>query len=382
MNVVPKSRDTSGCSASLPDSGAVFELPVAPQVTARTRFSSALPRRLPFLLPAEAMRVLETELARRPHLEMVGISGPGDPLAVPDTLFSVLGSVRRRSPRLRLGLRTLGFGSARFAAQLAKAGVDYVELVCNGVKAEILEKLYAWIRPGLKTLPLADAVQLLIREQKNGVAALRYQGISVQVVTMLYPGCNVDHVRSIAERMREYGANALSLLPFAPEPGAEVVLPPLSEGELSQTIRVAGDVLPLRKPLLLGIDPVCRAEDRDKTNLPRPDQARPHVAVTSSDGVEVDLHLGAAEQVLVYGPREDGLVCLLEVRPAPKAGSGQQRWQELATALHDCCALLTLRAGEAPQSLLADRGIRIVQTSGQIAPLIDTLYGGGKGKKK
>ena len=37
----------------------VFHLPVAPQVTARTRFASSLPRRVRFLMPEEAVVLLE-----------------------------------------------------------------------------------------------------------------------------------------------------------------------------------------------------------------------------------------------------------------------------------------------------------------------------------
>jgi nitrogen fixation protein NifB len=93
--------------------------------------------------------------------------------------------------------------------------------------------------------------------------------------------------------------------------------------------------------------------------------------------MEVDLHLGQAYQVLIYGPREDGLACLLETRPAPEPGSSD-RWEELAERLPDCFAILAASAGERPRNILGDHGITILITDGEIESTVDMLYGGGK----
>jgi hypothetical protein len=69
--------------------------------------------------------------------------------------------------------------------------------------------------------------------------------------------------------------------------------------------------------------------------------------------MDVDLHLGQAKTFLIYGPREDGLNCLLDTRPAPSAGSGEARWDQLAETLQDCFALLAASAGQRPRKFLA-----------------------------
>ena len=86
------------------------------------------------------------------------------------------------------------------------------------------------------------------------------------------------------------------------------------------------------------------------------------MAVVSSNGMEVDIHLGQAYQALIYGPREDGLACLLETRPVPEPGSGSERWQVLADTLHDCFAILAASAGESPRRILAEKGITVLIT--------------------
>lgn len=309
----------------------------------------------------------------------VAITGPGDPLAVPDTLLRTINLVRDRYPRLRIGLKTLGCGSRRFAEDLARAGVDYVEMVVNGVAGEILEKIYAWIRPGLKTMTLQEAAHVVITEQKHGIPALKYQGIGVVVVTTLYPGCNVHHVNRIAVAVQELGADALALVPYRAEPGGEVVPESADDDPLARARRLVSASIPLVSPLFSGDDGYAGNCRQVVAQLPRPSPHRPLVAVASSGGLDVDLHLGMVQQLLIYGCRKDGLVCLRETRPAPQPGLGRQRWQELSDVLSDCCALLTLQAGETPRRVLQENGLRVVLTDGQIEPLVEQIFGGGKG---
>uniref|UniRef100_UPI003AA978E0 NifB/NifX family molybdenum-iron cluster-binding protein n=1 Tax=Candidatus Electronema sp. TJ TaxID=3401573 RepID=UPI003AA978E0 len=119
------------------------------------------------------------------------------------------------------------------------------------------------------------------------------------------------------------------------------------------------------------------------TMLPKPSKERPNVAVVSSSGMEVDLHLGQAEKILIYGPRSsDELPSLLAVRNAPEAGAGSVRWETLAReCLFDCFALLAAKAGENPQKVLSEQGIKVLLAEDSIDGLVDVLYGGGKKHK-
>jgi nitrogen fixation protein NifB len=119
-----------------------------------------------------------------------------------------------------------------------------------------------------------------------------------------------------------------------------------------------------------------------KSGLPKPTPDRPNVAIVSSNGMDIDLHLGAAIRVLIYGPRQDGLTCLLEIRPAPEPGGGDNRWKNLAATLHDCFAILAASAGESPKKFLAASGIKVLVIEDTIEGTVDVLYGGGRKKKK
>lgn len=382
MSVIPLNDYKNSCSRKAEPGASVVHLPVAPQTVARTRFSPPTPVRSQCLLVPEAMDLLDRVMKERgARITMVAITGPGDPLATPDITLETVRQVRKRFPQLAIGLKTLGLGSEKLAGELARAGVTYVEMQVDGVKAAILEKIYAWIRPGLKTLKVGEAVELLIREQRNGVPALKFHNIEVTILTTLYPGLNIDHVPKIAAAMLVLGAGGMALIPYSPEAGTEVDLEcpdPQAVQAISEKVR---NSLPIIEPLLSRPGEETAGTAAPLPLLPRPTAQRPNVGVVSSNGIEIDLHLGQAIRVLIYGPRQDGLACLLETRDAPEPGTAD-RWGELAAVLHDCFALLAASAGETPRRALAEAGVRVMITEDTIEGTVDVLYGGGKKGRK
>ena len=339
------------------------------------------------MMPHEALDYLQRLNEQGYPAAMVAISGPGDPLGVPDTTIRTFDLVRARYPEAVLAIRTLGIGAERFAAQLAAAGVGYVEMAVNGITVETIEKLYAWIRPGQKTLKIGDAAELLIREQKNGVSALKFHNIAVSISTTLYPGFNDTEVGRISRTMMELGADSISILPYRPEPGSEVVIDGPDPVSLGKAQRTAAVHLELVEPLLLEHGDLAAADGSSPAfpaaeKMMRPTSSRPNLAVISSNGVDVDMHLGKATRILIYGPRTDGLTCLLGTRDCPPPGGGAVRWHQLAELLNDCFAVLAAEAGQSPRSILAEHGLGVIIGDDQIDALVDTLFGGSEKKKR
>lgn len=363
----------------------ILHLPVAPQVTAMTRFSSLMPSKVSFMMPNEAVEFLDRAYThKKGRIDMVAISGPGDPLAVPDTTLETLRLVKKRYPDMKLGLKSLGIGAEKFGEELTAVGVGYFEMTVNAVKEELLEKIYAWIRPGLKTLKIAEAVKLLISEQKNGVSALKYHGMSVTISTTFYPGINSKHVGRISRTMMELGADAMAVIPYEPEPGSEVIYELPAVNQIDKAKKTAAKYLPIVEPKLTGkcsCMPIETSPIEDLC-LPVPTPEKQNVAVVSSNGVEIDLHLGKADKVLIYGPREDGLPCLLGARTAPSSGGGAARWMDLAMVIDDCFALLTAQAGETPRQILSDHNIPVLITDDPIEGVVDVLFGTSSSQKR
>ena len=362
-------------------------LPVAARPLARIRFEP-VDQQVRAVPLQGALNWLEENLNQGAAIHEVDINGPGDPLAEISETLEILGHLRSKYPDMDISVTTLGIHAELHARDLAQAGVKKVRLLVDAVSQKVAEKLYAWIRPGRKTIPLGESVPMLLQEQHLAVKVFREEGCTVAVCTKVYPGINDGHVAKIAEIMANAGAQAMMLIPWKKGPGrADIKLDPPSLRTLKQLQKSTSAYLPteLAAESELFIGAGCSSllgSCLSISNLkPGPLKDRPNLAVVSSNGMEIDLHLGQAHQVLIYGPREDGLACLLETRSAPEPGSSE-RWEELAATLHDCFAVLAVSAGERPRKILGGHGIRVLITDNEIEGTVDTLYGGGKKGKK
>jgi nitrogen fixation protein NifB len=373
------------CLSDRRSSGRVH-LPVAPRALARVRFSpeTPLPRALS---PEQALNWLDYLTAEGEVFRVINLGGPGDPLATPELTLKTLELLRQRYPGRSLCLTTLGLGAVPIAPALADFGLAHVSILMDAVEPQVAERVYAWIRPGTRTLPLPEAARILIGEQAAAVIALVENGLTVQVKTTVYLGINSEHVSDIARHAAGLGVSEMKLFPFLAR-SDDSPRPPLEAGpeELQSLADQARRHLPARFMDLASCREVLEWDPAQSTAQkavrPRPSPERPFLAVCSSDGFGVDLHLGQADQYLIYGPK-DGPVVLLEARPAPGPGSGESRWEAAALILGDCFAVLAAAAGEAPQRALAQMGLTVLTQEGDVEPLVDVLFGGmRKGRKK
>jgi len=350
---------------------------VAPRSFSRIRFDpiDSQARAVP---PAGAVNWLSENIRKGRAVSAVDLNGPGDPMCEISPTLETLGLIRQQYPDIQLSLSTLGLHNER-VDDLVAAGITEVNILVNAVEQQTAEKIYAWVRPASKTIPLSEAAALLLREQAQAVRAFKAAGCRVVIQTTVYPGFNDDHLEAIARAMAALGADSMLLLscqgPVDEE--TEMWIPPdkkrllaLQEG-CGKYLKTAVSCERV-SPLGSASTPLPGAFGTVKAS-----KSRPNLAVVSSNGIDIDLHLGQAPRVLVYGPREDGLACLLDSRPVAKAGCGSSRWQELAGTLTDCFAILTASAGESPRKIFADNGITVLTSNGEIEASVDSIYGGG-----
>ena len=381
MSTQPLHKDISKkpCEKSMQIKNLI--LSAAPQANNRKRFGE-VKKPDPALLPDEAVAWIGDLIKGGKEINGINISGPGDALAAPHTLLFLLDLLKEKYPNCPVKLTTIGLNVALLAADLANKGLTLVNLQVEAVSLDTLKMIYAWIRPDKRTVPLPEVIAFLLQEQERAITALKDAGIRVNIQTTIYPGINDEHISAIAEKAASWGASSITLLPFQPVSeeekleACETALLEAGKKAAAVHLEVIDDDDVFLPP------PSGRDFQNATTLLPKPSKERPNVAVVSASGMDVDLHLGQADRVLIYGPREDGLTCLLESRTAPEVGSGDSRWQALAKeCLFDCFALLATNAGQNPQKVLADMGIKVLLTEENIEGTVDVLYGGGKKKK-
>lgn len=381
MTIIPFPETKQGCCGKISE---WLVLPVAPQAAARLRFCGE--DKLPQAVPLRgALTWIADLLAQGNDIAGLDIHGPGDPLATPAMTTEILAMLREQYPQLPLGVTTLGLGLAEHAGMLAEQGVARVTLLVDAVTPQTIKKMYTWIRPGKRNTPLAEAAEILIEAQAKGIAACKAAGIAISVQTTVYAGINDQEVEEIARQVSALGAESMSLLPGKGWLNKEEKLPlPSQETMAALAKNVAQHITVVCPP-----EQALRGEsipslEEGALAVPKPTTARPNVAVLSSNGMDIDLHLGQAIKALIYGPREDGLACLLETRDLPEPGSGDNRWQQVAEILTDCFVLLAASAGQKPRDILGRHGLTVLLLEDNVEGTVDVLYGGGKksGKNK
>ncbi|WP_250645603.1 radical SAM protein [Salidesulfovibrio onnuriiensis] len=364
-----------------------MHLPVAPRANSRIRYgASGMKSRV--LSPGEALAWLGRTLDGGADIGVVGITGPGDPFAAPELTLETLELVRGAHPDMPLCVTTNGLNVADHARALADLGLSHVTVEVHAVDPKVAENIYAWVRPGTRTIPLAQGVRELLNAQAGAITALRKAGLTVKVNTTIFKGINAAHVEEVAKVVSGLGADIMAVAPCCPFEGGEDAIP--GSELMSTAMELAGRHMELMAAWeacgrdLVGTDIPESSCDLAfaQTGAPKPTAERPNIAVASSGGMDVDQHLGHAARLLVYGPREDGLPCLLGTRFAPEPGGGDARWKLLAERLSDCFALLVSSAGERPRKVLSDSGLSVLVTDCGVEGMVDALYGGGKRRKK
>ena len=375
MTIIPFLETRQGCCCSTP---VWLSLPVAPQAAARIRFCGE--DKLPQAVPLQgALTWLADLAAQGKSIAGLDLNGPGDPLATPAMTMQILAGLREQYPGLPMGVTTMGLGLAEQAGFWAEHGVTRVTLLLDAVSPEAIKKIYTWIRPGKRSIPLAEGAAILIAEQAGGIAACKAAGIPVCIRTTVYAGINEQEVEEIARLAVALGAESISLLPGRGWLDPEVQLvPPAPEVMAALTRKVAGLMTVVCPPEEAIPGETVPKSGKGGPGLPKPTAARPNVAVLSSNGMDIDLHLGQAIKALIYGPREDGLACLLEARELPEPGDGDNRWLNLSEILKDCFALLATSAGQRPREILSSHGLTVLLLEDNVEGAVDMLYGGGK----
>ena len=375
MTDTTTSTTPAGCIGPDHHPGMV-RLPVAPQVNHRIRFTPVTEKKAPSIYPEDAVGRVTDLLAHGSSVDTVLLYGPGDPLASIEPVLETISQLRAELGNINIVIRTLGINGLKHADKLLKAGINEVELLLDGVEPEVLEKIYAWVRPGFKTLKLADSIAILMEEQSKAIQAFSDAGLHVRLISTCYPTVNDKHFNILCKKAAEWGADEIVIHPYTAAPGADITLEDTSSSMLDSAVADAAGILPATKGRPIAVKPL--EADETASALPKPTKERPNVAVVSTNGMDVDLHLGQAPQMLIYGPREDGLACLLECRQTPPPGAGKDRWDKLAGTIPDCFALLTASAGDRPKKILRQHNIQVVMTSDNIEGTVDVLYGGGK----
>lgn len=178
--------------------------------------------------PEEALEYVRRMVTADNRLRVVGVAGPGEPLANKATLDTLL-NVHRQFPELITCVSTNGLQLAEKLPVLHAAGVRAVTVTVNAVSPAIGSLIYSHVSYGGRIYRGTEGAELLWRAQRRGLRLAREMGMVVKVNSVLIPGINDSHLVEVARAVKEAGARVMNIIPLIPQGKFAGLLPPPPE---------------------------------------------------------------------------------------------------------------------------------------------------------
>lgn len=167
------------------------------------------------LTPEESLDLVRRVVKEFPYVKVIGIAGPGEPLANPET-FEALRLVHGEFPHLIMCLSTNGLMLPESIEELAKYDVGNVTVTLSAIDPAIGEKIYSWVEYKGKKYHGREAAELLLSQQLKGIEMAVEKKMLVKINTVYIPGINDKHIPEIAKKVGEMGAYTFNVIPLIP----------------------------------------------------------------------------------------------------------------------------------------------------------------------
>ena len=370
-----------------------MHLPVAPRCNIQCNFCNRRFDCCNESRPGVTSEVLSPEAAadkvayvkeRIPNLSVIGIAGPGDPLANEET-FRSIELVRERFPDLTLCISTNGLALPDCAERLYGLGVRFVTVTINALTPETGAEVYDSVVFGGRRLRGVEGASVLLSRQLEGVERCASLGMAVKVNVVMIPGINDAEIPDLVKKVKSLGAYMVNILPLIPVEGTRFAgrRAPTPQERREMMDRCELDARMMRHCRQCRADAIgLLGEDRSPEFVhiggcgsgcgPQGDAVgcdESVVAVATSDGRTVG-GFGNSTSFRVYAT--DGGTCRF-LREVPvdltlpvSGGSHRDHIERIASSLAGCGTVVVSEIGEMPSRVLASRGVRVVRASGDV----------------
>lgn len=170
------------------------------------------------LTPAQAVKQVLAVAATIPQMAVLGIAGPGDPLANPGRTLATFRALAEQAPDIKLCVSTNGLALPDLVEDLCALNIDHVTLTINCVDPDVGAHIYPWIFWRNRRIKGRKAAEILIERQQRGLEMLVARGVLVKVNSVLIPGVNDEHLREVSRLVKAKGAFLHNVMPLIAEP--------------------------------------------------------------------------------------------------------------------------------------------------------------------
>jgi nitrogen fixation protein NifB len=165
------------------------------------------------LSPQEALEKTKQVLKEYPFIKVVGVAGPGDPLANDET-FETFRLIKEEFPDATLCLSTNGLVLPERLPEIIRSGVTTLTVTLNAIDPEIQAKVIGHISYHGKVYRGIEAAEIMVKNQLEGIKAAVDAGLVVKINTVLIPGINDRHVVEVAKKVHELGVFIMNVMPL------------------------------------------------------------------------------------------------------------------------------------------------------------------------
>ncbi len=170
------------------------------------------------LTPEQAVKKTLAVAANIPQMTVLGIAGPGDPLANPERTLATFRELSEKAPDIKLCVSTNGLALPELVDEICAHNIDHVTITINCVDPEVGAKIYPWIFWNNRRIRGVKAAKILIEQQQKGLKMLIDRGVLVKVNSVLIPGVNDEHLKEVSRVVKEKGAFLHNVMPLIAEP--------------------------------------------------------------------------------------------------------------------------------------------------------------------
>ncbi|WP_160692755.1 nitrogenase cofactor biosynthesis protein NifB [Clostridium sp. C2-6-12] len=345
------------------------------------------------LTPKEALEKFKVVKSKVDNLTVLGIAGPGDPLANFDEVKKSFELIRNEYPETTFCLSTNGLMLPFYANELVELGVSHVTITINAVDPKIGGKIYKWINYLGNSYTGEEAGAILLNNQLSGLKYLTSKGIMCKVNIVMIKGINDHHIPEIVKKVKEYGAFVTNIMRMIPVEGSVFEnLSSVRNDELNE----------MRKKCEIDLKQMyhcrqCRADAIGMLSEDRSADFRTNgcgsngcnskngastieikgktentgkvykFAISSKSGINIDQHFGHASEFYIYD-YANGAIQFAEKRSVEKycngvqeCGEQEENIKKILNTINDCDAVLAFKIGAEPVNKLLKEGIHVYQ---------------------
>lgn len=377
------------------------------------------------LTPEEAAHKVMVIAGKIPQMTVLGIAGPGDPLANAEKTFRTFEQVAEQAPDIKLCLSTNGLMLPDYVDRIKQLNVDHVTITINMVDPEIGAQIYPWVHYRRRRYKGVEAARILHERQMLGLEMLRDADILCKVNSVMIPGINDHHLVEVNKAIRERGAFLHNIMPLisAPEHGTYFGLngqrgPTPKELKALQD-QCSGNMKMMRhcrqcradavgllgedrsqeftKDKFMQMAPEYNLEARQEVHagiakfkaeveaakaqakakaVPQ-DSPKVLVAVATKGGGLVNQHFGHAKEFMIYevDANEARFVGHRKVAEYCQGGYGEEAMLEnIINTVADCKAVLASKVGPCPQKKLESIGLTVIEAYDVIEVVARQFY--------